>query len=164
MTTKMTVERLQLLLTEMDDGVLRCGSHKAGSREFCALEFESQVRGRKWSDTPITMPDIRPLNDMFGTGPRADKLRTAALLPLMAALWDWSNWSITRKQKFATCLIIGTVQEIISELPGLSKDIREACRKATTLEAARAAAEAAARAAGVIVKVWLKAAEESKDA
>src|SRR3990167_8386001 len=93
----MTLKKLQQLLNKMDDGVLRAGSHKAGGREFCALEFEGQVRGRTWSDKPITLPDIRPLNDAFGIGAKADKQRTAALLPLMIALGAWSLWSTARR-------------------------------------------------------------------
>jgi SAM-dependent methyltransferase len=45
-----------------DAGLLRSGSHSEG-REFCALEFEAQVRGRAWGDAPITLPDLRPIND-----------------------------------------------------------------------------------------------------
>lgn len=99
MSEKMTVERLQAYLDSLDDGVLKYGPHKPG-REFCALEFESQVRGREWSDEPITMLDIRNINDWFGTGNEADKRRTAALLPVMAALWNWRDWAIAEKDEF----------------------------------------------------------------
>jgi hypothetical protein len=103
----MTIEQLQAELDRLDDGILRRGSHKPG-REFCALEFESQVRGREWSDKPITMPDIRPLNDgKWGS----NKARTEAMLPLMSALWDWSDWSKNRQQKWAEIIAIETVRQ-----------------------------------------------------
>ena len=134
----MTTEKLQALLDAMDDGVLKYGAHKAGGRDFCALEFESQVRGRAWSDAPGTIPDIRPLNDAFGKGAVADKARTAALLPLMAVLWDWSTWTTTRKQHFVEHLVITTVQRTIAELSGLPEAIKRQCMAVVTLKDAAA--------------------------
>ena len=63
----MTVEELQKGLVLHDKGVLKCGSHQAGSREFCALEFKSIMSGLTFTDNPtvVGMPDIRPLNDIF---------------------------------------------------------------------------------------------------
>ncbi len=143
----MDTSELQRLLSEHDDGILRHGAHEEG-REFCALEFESRVRGRAWSDAPITLPDLRPLNDARWS---SDTARTAALLPVMAALWDWTSWSTERRQAWAERVVIATVNQIISELPSLPDEIRVRCRAATDITAARAAAwasaEAAARAA-----------------
>src|SRR5690349_17608843 len=137
----MQLRTLETKLATMDDGLLRHGSHAPG-RKFCALEFESQVRGREWSDRPITLPDLRPLNDAFG---RNDKLRTHWMLRVMAALWDWSEWSEQKRQRWAERVAVETVRQIIAELPGLSDEIRKQCRAARTLlAAARAAAEAAA--------------------
>lgn len=145
--TRMDTTELQRLLSEHDDGILRHGQHEEG-REFCALEFESRVRGRAWSDAPITLPDLRPLNDARWS---SDTARTAALLPVMAALWDWTSWSTERRQAWAERVVIATVNQIISELPSLPDEIRVRCRAATDITAARAAAwasaEAAARAA-----------------
>src|SRR6267142_5151809 len=120
----MTTAELQQLLDKMDDGILRSGSHKAGGREFCALEFESQVRQRTWSDAPITLPDLRPINDACWS---SNEARTAALLPVMSALWDWSIWPEKKRRKWAETVTIRTVQEIISNLPGLPEAIRKKC-------------------------------------
>ena len=135
MTTHMTVALLQHELDTRDDGVLKHGKHLPG-HDFCALEFESQVRGRKWSDSPITLPDIRPLNDARWSSAQA---RTTALLPVMVALWDWTMWSRERQIAWASRVAIRTVQEIVSTLPGLPSSVREQCRQVTMLDAARAA-------------------------
>jgi len=139
MKPTMTLAKLQAYLDTLDDGLLRQGMHDEG-REFCALEFESQVRGREWSDEAITLPDIRPLNDAFG---KNDKARTAAILPLMVALWDWSRWSSSRRRAWITIVIIETVRRIISQLPGLSKDVRRSCTRVKTLRQAVSAASQA---------------------
>ena len=139
----MTTEELQEALNRFDKGLLYRGSHNPDSKEFCALEFDSIVRGRKWSDKPITLPDIRPINDAFTD----NKVRTEFLLPVMAALWDWSFWSNEKKQRWITKVVIRTVQEIISELPKLSENIRYQCRNCNSLDEARAAANAARAAA-----------------
>jgi len=146
----MTVQELQALLVEHDDGVLKGGSHSEGSREFCALEFESIVRGRPFSDLSITLPDLRPLNDAFGMGDIADAARTTALLPVMAALWDWSHWSPQRQQKWIERVVISTIQNIISSLPALSDANKRQCEAVVTLHGAKVAAMAA-RAAGAAV-------------
>ena len=110
----MTLEELQAALDTLDDGVLRAGAHPAGGREFCALEFESQVRGRKWSDEPITLPDLRPLND--ATWPN-NEARTKALLPVMVAFWDWSEWSPERRSRWYRRVVFKTTKELIARLP-----------------------------------------------
>ncbi len=133
----MTTERLQALLHEHDNGLLYTGAHTPGSREFCALEFDAMVRGRAWSDQPITLPDLRPLNDAQWD---SDAQRTAALLPVMAALWDWATWSTVRRQAWATYVSIHTVRGIISQLPGISTTHREMCLQAVTVAQAREAA------------------------
>ena len=141
----MTVEELQAHLDTLDDGVLRRGAHTPG-REFCALEFKSQLDGIPWTDDPVTLafPDIRPLNDLFVS----DLRRTTALLPLMSVLWDWTHWSPTSKQSFVEELAIRTVNLIIAKLPYISAENRKQCENANTLAAAGAAADAARAAAG----------------
>ena len=74
----MTVEELHEALTKLDKGVLMLGAHPADAHEFCALEFDAAVRGRAHMDHPVTLPDLRPLNDAFGIGAEADRVRTAA--------------------------------------------------------------------------------------
>ncbi len=140
----MTTEQLQAELDRLDNGLLLKGSHNPDSREFCALEFESQVRGREWSDKPITLPDLRPLNDARWS---TDLARTQALLPAMSTLWDWSTWSKARKQEWASQVTIETVRQIVSELPGLSADLKSRCQTVVTVEDAANAAYAAAYAA-----------------
>ena len=173
----MTTEDLQAALDRLDQGVLLAGAHTEGD-QFCALEFESQVRGRAWSDQPVTLPDLRPLND--GLWP-SNAARTAALLPVMAALWEWEEWTPDRRQRWGTQVVLETVRQIVSALPGVPDAVRETCRTATTLaaarEAARAAGAAAARAAGAAAagaawagaeavlaracQIWITAAEET---
>src|SRR5438552_3500245 len=95
-TILMTIEELTTALANLDEGLLRYGNHTPGVM-MCALEFESVVRGREWSDRPLTLPDLRPLND----GPwSSDKARTSGLLPVMVSLWDWSSWSEERIQQW----------------------------------------------------------------
>ena len=169
----MTAEELQHLLDIMDDGILRKGAHTAGEAEFCALEFESQVRGRDWSDKPLTLPDLRPLNDANWS---SDKTRTAGLLPVMSALWDYSTWSFVRRRQWLDYVVIQTTCRIVAEIPffvraGKEKPIittlKEAKRWAT--DAARAAAGAAAGAAEVdsilllACKIWIDGVKATED-
>src|SRR5258708_17887192 len=109
----MTVEDLQAALDKLDDGVLRPGSHKPG-REFCALEFESKLRGRAWSDAPVTLPDMRALNDALWS---SDIVRTNTLLPVMSKLWDWAEWSLERQQRWVEYVIVETTQRIVLQIP-----------------------------------------------
>ena len=160
----MTVQELQAALDALDDGVLLKGAHPAGGRQFCVLEFESQVRGRSWSDTPITLPDLRPLND----GPwSSNEVRTAALLPVMAALWQWSTWTSKQRQQWTTSVVLDTVREIVSQLPGLPLTLRKDCQAITTLSGAAQAAVAAAESAGSVdlilqtaCTIWIRAARQ----
>ena len=146
---KMTVEQLMAGLVEHDDGVLSYGAHKEGDRKFCALEYRSIMKGRKFSDAPVDMPDIRPLQDAFGVGAKADALRTKHIIPVMAALWDWDAWSGARQKAWSEAIVIALVKTTIADLTGLPDAVQEKCRSVTTLaEAAGAAAEAAGAAAG----------------
>src|SRR5215469_15946027 len=126
----MDIETLQAALHDHDGGVLKHGTHSVESREFCALEFSSIVREKPFSDSPTDLPDLRPLND----GPwSSDQARTDALVPVMVALWDWSEWTPARQQQWSARVAIATVNQIIAELPGLNDDICRQCREATTL-------------------------------
>lgn len=153
----MTVEELQTELDQRDKGVLRVGNHPEGDT-FCALEFESQVRGREWSDKPITLPDLRPLNDAPWP---SDEARTRALLPVMVAYWDWATWTPARRQATVERIMIAMVQQLIAELLELPEKVRVQCRAVLTLQEAVWAANAAAKttviaaevAAGVVEKV-----------
>ena len=150
------VNTLQAYLSQLDDGVLRHGAHKPG-REFCALEFVAQVRHLEsddedsgvdteyWTDRPETtrLPDLRPIND----GPwSSDQARTIALLPVLAALWDWADWSPIRQQTWVEHVAIATVRDIIGQLGTLSESVRKRCQSVTTAASAASAARAASAA------------------
>jgi hypothetical protein len=175
----MTVDELQAALDRLDKGRLYGGGHKAGSGEFCAVEFRNAVLERPHSDAPQGWLDLRRLNDGFAT----DAARTAGLLPVMAAVWDWEAWAPERQRRFAESLAIGTVREIVTELPRLTEPQRQACRAVTTLSEAQtaaayaaadadaaadaAAAYAAAAAArdrmmSIACALWVRCAEESQ--
>ena len=146
---KMTVAALRKGLTAHDNGVLSYGGHEAGARAFCALEYRSVLLGQQFTDDPdmVDFPDIRSLNDAFGKGPDADTHRTKHLLPVLAALWNWHEWSQTKRIKWAKRVAIYTVNDIVSALPGLTPRIRLQCQHANTVRAAKSAARSAARSA-----------------
>jgi len=176
----MTTEELQQKLDEMDDGVLRSGAHPAGGRVFCALEFKSQVDGIPWIDNPTKtgMPDLRPLNDTYWP---SDKARTDALLPVLAALWDYAKWSDARKARWLEIVLVKTTNRWIVTLPWFVQHpqpgqamirtkadvVAWAAWAAEAAEAAGAvwAAKAAEKAEAVlpeVCKLWIRAAEETE--
>ena len=151
---KLTIEQLQYVLDTYDNGVLSTGAHKADEGLYCALECVSLARnnGRKnFTDNPIAvgMPDIRAINDAYWS---SDALRTKTMLPLLAALSDWSTWNTARKVRYVTRISIRTVNLIVAKLPYLSDAIRTQCREADTVAAADAAAADAAAAAVAAAK------------
>ena len=141
---QITADYLRQRLETIDNGVLKAGSHAADSGDYCALEFRSVEMGRPFGDTPSDFPDIRPIND----GPwSSDLARTNALLPVLAALWDWQEWPEARRQRWAIKVVMDTVRIIIAELSELTLAERNKCRSAVTLEDAVDAAYTVARAA-----------------
>jgi hypothetical protein len=157
----MDVHTLQAELDRLDDGVLKQGAHQPGSREFCALEFDAVVRGRAHSDAPLTLPDLRPLNEALWS---SDVVRPHHLLPVMAAYWEWAEWSEEKRQRVMGRVVVLTVQRVIAGLPYLSPEIVMRCQQATTLETAGAAAYAAARAAHAAADAAAYAAYAAADA
>lgn len=128
-------------------GVLAHGAH-APDGVACALEVASIARGKKWSDSPAVagLPDLRPLND--GPWP-SDRERTRALVPVVVALWDWSEWSPARRKAFAAAVAERTIRELLPPVlraVGLNAEARR-CQQEGTAAAARAAADAYAYAA-----------------
>ena len=130
---KLTIEELQHILDTYDGGVLSSGAHSADSGQYCALEAVSLAQAvnrkdahvyRSFTDNPtkLGMPDLRPLNDARWS---SSEVRTQALLPLIAALSDWAQWSSTRQQQWAKIVSINTVKRVISELPYFPDNIRE---------------------------------------
>ena len=179
---KVTLAQLQHTLDTLDNGVLSYGMHEEGDGLFCALECLSKTRSKSEpvTDSPsaerVNTVDIRSLNDMFGMGLEADRLRTIHVLPIVAELSDWSVWSRKRQKRFIEHVIVETVKQIIAELPGLPKDIQNQCRAVNNLAAARSAAyaarsavAAAARSAAhlkiciVTCNLWMKAAKDSEN-
>lgn len=125
------------------DGRIMCGSHQEGA-EACALEAASVARGAQWSDDPASagLPDLRPIQDAYGGD---DARRTAAVVPLVEALWGWPDWTSERRGAWALAVALRTVQEILPialRATGLG-DQPSACGSATTLAAAWVAAGAA---------------------
>jgi hypothetical protein len=148
-------------------GVLRHGKHEPDG-QACALEAASVARGLAWCDEPTHagLPDLRPLND----GPwSSDAARTAALVPVVEALWDWPAWTRAQRNRWAKRVVIETVRQIVAELPGLTSAVRDQCRAADTLPAAAAAgaawaaAEAEAAGAAAAGAAWA-AAEAAREA
>ena len=144
----MTVTDLQRALDTLDEGVLTAGAHRPDASAFCALEFSAAVRGKPPSDAPGDLPDLRPLNDAPWS---SDLLRTAHLLPVMAAYWDWGTWSPATQTAVVARVAVLTVNRLIAALPGLSDAVSAQCRSARTL----AAAADAARAAVAAAEAWL---------
>ena len=142
---KLTIEQLQHVLDTYDSGVLSTGGHKAEDGLYCALECISLARNRgkdNFTDNPtvLNMPDVRNLND----GPwSSDVARTQTMLPLLAALSDWSLWSPKRQQQWAKKVSIETVRQVVSRLPHISSCVSLLCKQANTLEGAAGAARAA---------------------
>src|SRR5579859_5355762 len=135
-----TIEELQAGLVKHDKGVLKRGAHKHEDREYCALEFVAVMHDEPLNDKPGHLPDIRPLNDARWS---SDESRTAHMLPVLVALWDWATWTPTRKQQWASRVSIEVVRQIVSQLLGLTETIREECRAVSTVDAAARAARAA---------------------
>ena len=152
----MTVTDLQRALDTLDEGVLTVGTHRPDARAFCALEFSAAVRGNPPSDAPGDLPDLRPLNDAPWS---SDRLRTAHLLPVMAAYWDWGTWSLATQTAVVARVAVLTVNRLIAALPGLSDAVSAQCRSARTLLEARAAAVSAASAAEEARMMAAKAAD-----
>jgi hypothetical protein len=121
-------------------GVLSPGKHEPDG-VACALEAASIAKGLAWTDDParVGLPDLRPLNDARWS---SDAARTAALVPVVEALWDWASWPEARRVAWAQHVAIATVRDIVSEV--VSEPHATACRRVTTCEEARDAAAYAA--------------------
>jgi hypothetical protein len=151
---------LQQIIDERFGGILTSGEHEPDG-SACALEAAHVAIGDEWSDEPNLWPDLRPLND----GPwDSDEQRTAHVVPVLIALWDWQDWSPERQRRWAETVVLRTVRELIAELPGLPTAVAQACRDSGTLEAANAAEMAAWVAAEKAAWAAEKAAWEAAEA
>jgi hypothetical protein len=125
------METLREILNSRFGGVLMAGAHDQEEGRCCGLELLSVYQGVPWMDDPraLGVADIRPLDD----GPwSSDALRTEAMLPMLAVLRAPGPWLQE--------VIIRTVREIISELPGLSDRPRLQARAVQNIHEAQAAA------------------------
>ena len=124
-------------------GVLKAGKH-CEDGEACALEAAAIARGCNWTDDParVGLPDLRRINDSRWA---SDGERTEHIVPVIVALWDWPRWTTARRIAWAKEVALRTIREvlpIVLELRGFN-DEAAACRAATDLVLARAAASAA---------------------
>lgn len=122
-------------------GVLYEGTHQANGKA-CAIEALNAYHGRDWSDSPeeVHTWDIRTLNDAPW---RSDRERTVHLLPLLVAYDGCCNWPLARQQAVVERIVIETVRQIISELPGLSRKMRKSCRECSDMDSAARVTDAA---------------------
>lgn len=166
---------IRRVVRERFGGVLTVGKHSPDG-EACALEARSVAMGIKWTDSPTTtrFPDIRALNDAAWP---SDEARTAGMLDLMDALWDWPDWTNGRRKRFGETIALRLEREIIAPMlreRGMTATEADACAEVTTLnEAEQAAAwaagasrhaENAAEIANLAVRIWIEAAQESEAA
>ena len=127
-------------------GGLSAGNHSPNpDGEACVLEAVSQWLDLDWTDDPATlrMFDLRPLNDIDVSA----EVRTPAMCRLAELYAGSLDWPVERQQAVVQRIVIGTVREIIAELPGLPEEAAAQCRSARTLDEAQAAALAARAAA-----------------
>ena len=148
-TSKSDALTLRAVVDGRFGGVLKCGSHGEDG-EACALEAASVARGVAWGDDPglVQLPDLRAINDAYVD----DAARTAALVPVLEAVWGWPAWSPERRQRFAVAVAEGTIRRVLPlalEAVGLTAAAVR-CRKEGTAAVADAA-DAAAYAVAVAV-------------
>jgi hypothetical protein len=122
-------------------GRLSAGYHEPGSGKASAHEAAAAARGLPWSDSPWAagLPDLQPLND----GPwSSDEARTAALVPVVEALWDWLHWPSSRQRAWSHEVVLRTVREVVSRCAWAhgAPEAADACAGAATIDDARAAA------------------------
>ena len=140
-------------------GKLLAGSH-AENDKACVLEAWNAYKGLSWSDSAAAAHtwDIRLLNDMHVS----DRLRVQWMPQVAAAYADCVLWSLDRQCAVVECLIVLTVQRIISKLPSFRLDIALRCRNIATI--GEAAGEAAEEVVFIAVcELWLEAALEKEE-
>ena len=116
------------------------GSHEADSGYACLFEAVSAWMGEPWQHDPGKAWDFRPLNDAAWGDNQA---RTTAMVAVYALYGEARTWPPARQLAVATRIVIGTVNHLISQLPGLPAPEVAACQAARTLSEAAAAAQAA---------------------
>jgi hypothetical protein len=150
---KLTVQDLKKALKSHGSAALYDGGHSFTDGACCALECvavaQAMKRGSKPDEEAFTaepavlgMPDVRDLNDGQWL---SDESRTKHMLPMLAALSGWADWTPSRRELFLKYAAIQTVQQIVSTLPYLPPILRRRCRQVGNLVEARGATKAVAR-------------------
>lgn len=117
-------------------GILSHGPHEPGLLA-CVHEVASIARGGQWSARPAGMPDLRLLNDALWSD---DAARTAALVPVAVALWDWEAWPSSVRAGWVQRLVDRSMREILPNalrVAGLWAEAGQ-CSREGTIEALRA--------------------------
>src|SRR3990167_4079927 len=141
----LTLVKLKRFVAERFGGKLMAGKHSEDG-EACALECLSAWQGISWTDDPAKTRtfDLRPINDIHVP----DALRAKHLLPVLVAYAGSLDWPQKRQRAVAEKIVIGTVNKIVAELPGLPAEIAEQCRRAATIQAAAVAVAGGGAAGG----------------
>ena len=83
-----------------------------------------------------------PIKDACWTSREASE---AAMLPLITAYNDWSEWDDERLKNAAQIIATSTINRIIAEMNYLPEEIRHRCRTATDLTSALEAVQEGAQ-------------------
>lgn len=140
----------ETVLQERFGGVLRRGIHAEGSGDASVIECANAAVGRPWAESADIWPDLTPLNDALWS---RDTLRTAQMVRLMNAYWEWSVWPDRRRRDVTTRIVIDTIRRVVSEVPWLYAMCAQDCREATTLPQAMRAVKGLADV--LAVEGWL---------
>lgn len=177
MTKAIAATDFPAFVAERFSGKLTDGAHSPDGAA-CLHEAINVARGRKWSDDPSGMPDLRGLNDAPWS---SDDARTTALLPVAVALWDFDKWPVDRKRAWAQRVASETIRRVLPIALRAAASVHpdkthqdaltaaaETCIKEGS-ESAAAAAESAAESAAdepliLIAAILTEAAEEAADA
>ena len=146
----MTAHVFETVVRDRFGGLLRSGSHRPDGLA-CVLEAVAAARGLPWTDSPVEvgLPDLRPLNDARWS---SDAVRTAALVPVVVALWKYSGWTKHQRTTWICRVVERTIREVLPVMLRYvgCEDAAIRCERegtATAAYAAYTAADAAARSA-----------------
>jgi len=131
-----TLSKLRKLVATLPLGRLTQGNHANDDPNCCVLEAISLCRGYvDKTDNPavLELPDIRGLNDADWPN---GKSRTANMLRVVDAIYDWKDWPDQRKDLFVQLLLIRCSTHIVSGMRGLSKAVVERLKRVKTAKGA----------------------------
>lgn len=142
----------QFVKRRFTNGLIRRGAHEPDGLA-CVLEARNVAVTGEWTDSPSGFPDLRRLNDARWA---SDEERTAHMIPLVEALWDWEKWTEKRKVALAKIVAKRVIMEILPPVlraHGLN-EAADRCEKEGTREAALVARDAAAAAWAAVAAAW----------